>query len=297
MAPSTTTGAGVAQLRDVDADFRPWLYSAFGSYQSAFNRVWHRYTMRGMDRIPERPCFFVGNHSGIGVADVLCMLGAWQERFGLRRRCVGMMQDMFVAMPVVGWFAKGFGAVYASPANAREAFARGHDVVCFPGGDIDACRPVTAAREVRFGDRRGYVRLALATGVPIVPIATLGSHYSFVVLPGATRLAKIARALGAKRSRAFPITLGTVGVVAAIALAALGVMSPWWIALALLAAVIPTPVRITSEVLEPIDVCARTAHIEDPAERVEAAHRLVHGALAHAVGRMSHDSVARQVAG
>lgn len=289
MASSSTTGAGIAPPRDVDADFRPWVYTAFGAFESAFNRVWHRFAMRGLERIPDRPCLLVGNHSALGVADVLCMLGAWSARFGVRRRCVGMMQDLFVRMPVVGWMARSFGAVYASPASARDAFARGHDVICFPGGDIDACRPVTAAREVWFGDRRGYARLALSAGVPVVPIATIGSHYSFVVLPGAAAIARVARALGAKRSRAFPITLGMVGVVATGALASLGVMSPWWIAAALLAAAIPTPVRITSEVLDPIDVCALTAHITDPEERIEAIHELVHGALSRAVATMRHD--------
>lgn len=288
MASLPTTSAGAAPVRDVDADFRPSVYLAFGSFQHAMNRVWHRYTLRGCERIPSRPCLFVGNHSGIGVADVLCMLGGWRARFGLRRRVVGMMQDLFVAMPIVGWFARSFGAVYASPDAARAAFARGHDVLCFPGGDIDACRPFTAPRDVELGDRRGYARLALATGVPVVPVATIGSVYSYLVLPGAEKLAPIARRLGAKRSKKFPITVGALGVLLAIAIALLGVASPWWIALALVAAIVPTPVRVTTEVLEPIDVRAATAHITDPGERVEAAHRLVHGALQGAVRSMQH---------
>jgi 1-acyl-sn-glycerol-3-phosphate acyltransferase len=199
-----------------------------------------------------------------------------------------MMQDLFIAMPIVGWFARSFGAVYASPDAARAAFARGHDVVCFPGGDIDACRPFTAPRAVEFGDRRGYARLALKAGVPIVPVATLGSHWSYLVLPGAEKLAPIAQKLGAKRSKKFPITVGALGVIFTMQLAVAGIVSPWWILAALLCALIPTPVRITSEFLEPIDVCAATAHITDPEERVEAAHRLVHGKLAEAVATMQH---------
>jgi len=51
----------------------------------------------------------------------------------------------------------------------------------------------------------------------------------------------------------------------------------------------PNPVRITSEVLPPIDVTQATAHLSDPAERIEAAHQLVHGALQRAVASMRHD--------
>ena len=91
-----------------------------------------------------------------------------------------------------------------------------------------------------------------------------------------------------KRNERFPITVGALLVVLAAALAIAGALSPWWILAALLAAIVPTPVRITTEILEPIDVCAATAHIADPAERVEAAHHLVHGTLARAVKTMRH---------
>jgi 1-acyl-sn-glycerol-3-phosphate acyltransferase len=285
---SSITSVTSPIARDVDADFNASFYLTFGAAQHAVNRIWHRYELRGTERIGDRPVLFVGNHSGLGIADVLCMLGGWRTRFGVRRRVVGMMQDIFCALPIIGWCAKRFGAVYASPDAARASFARGYDVICFPGGDIDACRPMTAPRDVCFGDRRGYVRLALATGVSIQPVVTLGSHHSYLVLPGADRLGRLVRSLGLKRSKRFPITVGSLGVVLAIALAVLGLASPWWIALALLAAVIPTPVRITSEVLPAIDVCAATANIANPEERIEAAHRLVHGALQTALRTMQH---------
>jgi hypothetical protein len=58
----------------------------------------------------------------------------------------------------------------------------------------------------------------------------------------------------------------------------------YWLAVAALCLLVPNPVPISITVLEPIDLRARTAHIEDPESRIEAAHALVHGALAKAVG-------------
>jgi 1-acyl-sn-glycerol-3-phosphate acyltransferase len=283
-----TTHVSALTTRDVDKDFRPSLYLAFGTAMRHVCRVWFRYEMRSMDRLPDRPCLFVGNHSGVGVADVVCMVGAWRARFGLRRRFVGMMHDLFVAMPIVGFVARSFGAVHAKPDAARAAFAKGYDVACFPGGDLDSCRPMTRPRDVVFGPRRGYVRTALEAGVPIVPIATIGSAYSYSVLPGADVVARVVRALTGARYKALPITIGGLVLVATIALAIAGVFSWWWIVPAILAAIVPTPVRVTSEVLAPIDVCRATAHIADPEERVETAHRLVHGALQDAVRVMQH---------
>jgi 1-acyl-sn-glycerol-3-phosphate acyltransferase len=222
------------------------------------------------------------------VADVLCLIGAWQARFGSSRRVVGMMHDLFIAMPIVGWFARGFGAVRADPAAAREGFARGYDVACFPGGDIDACRPMTAPWEVRFGPRRGYVRLALEAGVPIVPVVTIGSHFSYLVLPGSEHVARLARWVAGCRFKALPVTVGGLAVVAVLALTVAGIASPWWIAVASICALVPTPVRVTSAFLSPIDVRATTAHLASFEDRVELGHELVLGAIHGALRDMRH---------
>jgi 1-acyl-sn-glycerol-3-phosphate acyltransferase len=260
---------------------------------SRISSVWFRYVLRHAERIPDTACLVVGNHSGIGIADVLCLLGAWTERFDGRRRAVGMMHKMFVDAPVVGTIARGFGAVQAHPDTARAAIAKGHVVACFPGGDLDSCRPFHEARRVHFGPRRGYARLALSTGVPIVPIATIGSHYTYLLLPGGAFIARVTGMKRWARCERFPLVLAAVLtlVVAALVLAQ---VLPWWsLGLAAIATLVPNPVRVTSEVLPPIDVCAATAHLASPEARVEAAHELVHGAIARAVATMRHGAGAQ----
>src|SRR5688500_2246037 len=93
--------------------FSPPVYLAFGSLLHAVCRVWFRFRARGLENIPAEPCIFVGNHSGIGVADVLCWLGALRARFALERRITGMMHDVFVAIPLTGWLMQACGAVRA----------------------------------------------------------------------------------------------------------------------------------------------------------------------------------------
>lgn len=278
-------------MHPIDEHYRPGFARAFGRWLARVNGVWFRYQLRGTWRVPAGGCLFVGNHSAIGIADVLCLLGGWTLAFGTTRRAVGMMHKMFVQAPIVGHIARAFGAVYADPENAREALARGWAVACFPGGDLDACRPVTEARLVHFGPRRGYVRLALAQGVPVVPVATVGSHYTYTLLPGGAWIARVTRMKRWARCERFPLVLGVLGAFAIDALAVAGIV-PWWcVALAAVAALVPNPVRITTEILAPIDVCALTAHITDPAARVEAAHALVYGALSEAVATIQHRAV------
>ena len=67
----------------------------------------------------------------------------------------------------------------ASPENARlgqSEFAAA--VLVYPGGDYEAPWPSGAGsgNVVDFGGRKGFVRLAVVTGVPIVPVASVGGQ-------------------------------------------------------------------------------------------------------------------------
>lgn len=276
-----------AGMKELDAGVAPRFAAWFGRRLASVNSVWFRYRLRGIEHIPSGPVLFVGNHSGIGIVDAVCLMGVSQTTLA-QRNARAMMHDAFVAAPVIGRIARAFGAVRAERAAARAALEKGYDVVCFPGGNLDSCRPATEHRKVVFGGRRGYVRLALEAGVPIVPMVTLGSHFTYLLMPGGAMLGRLTRSAGWLRSEIIPIPLATVGVLASIAMVACGL--PWWLlALALVALVVPTPARVTTEILAPIDVAASTRHIADPEERVELAHRLVLGAIAKHLASMTHE--------
>lgn len=269
---------------DVDADFDEARFLELAGRAHAFVHRWFRFQLRGLERLPDRPCLFVANHSGAGYADLVCLLGELGVHFGTSRRVVGLSHSFPLNIPVYGELIRSVGAVAASPQAAHAAFARGHDVLVYPGGDIDAYRGLHRPREVVFGARRGYARLALECGVPVVPVATIGSNWTYMVPPGMERLG---RALGLKRrtrAEVVPLTVGMLGV------GATALLAPWALPVALAAAIIPNRVRITTEFLPAIDVQAATAAITDPVERLEAAHRLVHGALQAAVREMQHEA-------
>jgi 1-acyl-sn-glycerol-3-phosphate acyltransferase len=158
------------------------------------------------------------------------------------------MFDSFPA-PLSRWVAK-FGAVRASPARALAALAQGFAVQVYPGGDHDACRPFSQRNQVVFAGRTGYVELARAAGVPIVPVAAIGGHETLIIL-GEGR--DLARRLGVDRRRrlkSFPISLSI----------------PWGLWFGPLPGYVPLPARIEIDVLEPIEpqaiAAASTAQID-----------------------------------
>ena len=117
-------------------------------------------------------------------------------------------------------------------------------VLVFPGGDYDSYRSTFSENKIDFGGRTGYVRTAIETGVPIVPMVSIGGQESQLFL---ARGDSLARRLGLTRARMeiLPLSFGFPF--------GLSVIFP---------PNLPLPTKIVTQVLEPIDVVAQFG--EDP---------------------------------
>lgn len=259
----------------VVTDLHPQYYGLLARTARWFGAWYFRYELQGLDELPDGPCLVVANHSGLGIVEELLLLGAWEKAHGTNRRVRALVHDFFWRMPVVGAHYRAIGAASASHEAAHEAFERGDVVIVFPGGDLDCCRPFYEPRKVHFGERRGYIELAQNARVPIVPLATVGSHWTWTCLPGGRQLARLPGVGRALRTDCVPLPTAAFGLASVGALVALKVLAAWWIIPAAVAGLLPTPARVTSRVLPPMDV----SKYED----VEMAHAAVHGELSSAV--------------
>jgi len=165
--------------------------------------------VRGLDRLPaDGPVLVVGNHSGLFYIPEAWTSGqAIVSRRGVEAPANLLAYDLLLAAPGIGPYLRRLGAVPASSGAAEAALARGACVLVYPGGDLEACRPWSQRNRVDFGGRRGFVRLALRSGVPVVPVVAHGGHHAVVVL---TRGDRLARAVGLRNLRinVFPILAG-----------------------------------------------------------------------------------------
>jgi 1-acyl-sn-glycerol-3-phosphate acyltransferase len=205
-------------------------------------KAWFRPEVRGLDRIPASGAvLLVGNHSGGNVApDTLVFATAFIRRFGARRPFFQLAHRLVIAAP---WLAplRRYGTVTASPDNARAALRAGAAVLVYPGGDWEAHRPVWQGHRVDFHGRHGFVRLALETGAPLVPVVAIGGQETALFL---SRGAALARRLDLHRR----LRLDVVPISIAL---------PWGLDVGDVFGHVPIPAKITIEVLEPIDVAAR----------------------------------------
>ncbi len=199
---------------------------------------WFRMEIEGWENIPEPPVLLVGIHSGAPfVWDAWTVGIQWWRRFGTDRILHGTAHDALMAAPLVGDYFRRMGVLPAAPDSIASALAAGRDVALWPGGEVDSLRKWTQRDEAILAGRKGFVRMAINTGVPIVPIATVGGPDSMPVLATGRRIAKTLRLDRVARLKMFPIALS----------------APWGISPAILPE-IPLPTKIRTAFQPPVEV-------------------------------------------
>jgi 1-acyl-sn-glycerol-3-phosphate acyltransferase len=186
-----------------------------------------RARIEGLERLPtERPFLLVANHSGVfGLAELVCLAALWFGRFGVSRPLAAVAHHLGFRLPGLRHLHRLLGSVPSIAPAMRAALASGVPLLIFPGGDHEAFRPIWQANRVDFGGRTGFARLALEAGVPIYPLAIVGSAWTAPVVWRSTwllpRLWLLPHLAGVKR---WPLTLA--GLLGAIALVA-WLPGPW----------------------------------------------------------------------
>lgn len=189
---------------------------------------WFRMEVEGWEHLPEPPCLLIGIHSGAPfVWDAWTIGFQWWRRFGGDRPLHGTAHDALMAMPLLRSYFRRMGVLPAAPDSIAAALAAGRDVALWPGGEVDSLRPWAKRDEAVLAGRKGFVRMAMKAGVPIVPVATVGGPDSMPILFTGRRLAKILQLDRVARLKMFPI----------------GLSVPWGISPAILPE-IPLPTKI-----------------------------------------------------
>ena len=200
-----------------------------------------RAEVHGLDNIPDSgPSLLVGNHSGgIYIADTFILATEFYTHFGPERRFHQLAHDVAARLPATG--ISRWGTVAASHENARRAFDKGAPVLVYPGGDYETFRPSWHSDRVEFGGRKGFIRLALERGVPIVPVVAIGGQETALFATRGERAAELTGWARLTRIKVLPVAFAP----------------PFGVTVLDLPGRIPLPSKITIEVRPAIDVTER----------------------------------------
>ena len=163
-----------------------------------FHRRYFRTQVYGIQRVPAGRVLIVANHSGqIPVDGVLLasalMLDADPPRFPR-----SMVETWTAELPFISTLYPRLGQVVGSPENARRLLRQEESLIVFPEGVKGIAKTFDQRYQLAdFG--LGFVRLALETNTPIVPVAIIGGEEQY---PSIADFKPLARLL---RMPAFPV--------------------------------------------------------------------------------------------
>ena len=175
-------------------------------------RYWFRVETDGIDRVPEGRVLLIGNHAGNTFAYDAAMLAMAMLMEAEPPRLVrGMAEYYLPQLPFFGTLMHRAGSVVGTPENCVQLLEHDEAVMVFPEGAEGFVKPFSKRYQLqRFG--LGFMRLAIGTDTPIVPVGIVGAEEQS---PAVADVKWLGRLVG---SPAFPITptfpwLGLAGFV------------------------------------------------------------------------------------
>ncbi|MGC9524550.1 MAG: lysophospholipid acyltransferase family protein [Limnospira sp.] len=231
----------------------------------------------GWENVPDSGrMLIVGSHNGgLAAPDMHMCMYDWVRRYGSDRPIYGLMHPTIwkisasVAHPAVKC-----GAIQAHPRIAIAALERDFPVLVYPGGPQDVFRPHVMRNQICFAGRRGFIKLALRTHSPILPVISCGAHDTLIVLTNCYDRVKLLHDWGMPwlldlDPQVFPIYLGL----------------PWGVSLGPLPN-FPLPAAIRTRICPPIrfDRYGRDAARDH--DYVESCYRQVKTQMQQALDRL-----------
>jgi 1-acyl-sn-glycerol-3-phosphate acyltransferase len=152
---------------------------------------WFRVQATGLDNIPDRGrALLIANHAGSLPYDSAMVMHAVRRDHPARRDVRPLVEDTVFHLPFLGPIMNRIGGVRADPENAERLLLKDELVAVFPEGEKGMGKLwKDRYRLQRFG-RGGFVKLALRTHSPIIPVAVVGAEEAAPMLGKVTWFAK-----------------------------------------------------------------------------------------------------------
>jgi 1-acyl-sn-glycerol-3-phosphate acyltransferase len=205
-----------------------------------------RVRTKGLENLPQGRALLISNHGGQIPIDGLLIGMSLLLEAKPARVVRGMIERWVPGIPFVSSFFARVGQTVGDVRNCRELLEREQAVLVFPEGVRGSGKTIFRKyRLQRFGT--GFIRLALETKTPIIPVAVVGCEEAYPSILNFKPLAKLVGAPYVPVTPLFPF-LGPIGV-------------------------LPLPTQVTISFGEPIlpacDPDAPESEIENEAEVVK----------------------------
>ena len=174
-------------------------------------RDYFRVKVVGVEKVPSGRVLLIANHGGQLPLDGMLVAASLMLDGQPPRLVRSMVERWFPSLPFISTLFTRCGGMVGDQRNCRILLERDECVLVFPEGVRGSGKTIDHAYELqKFGT--GFLRLALETKAPIIPVAVIGCEETY---PGLFNFKPLAKLMGAPY---FPITpffplLGPLGAV------------------------------------------------------------------------------------
>ncbi|NOZ00863.1 MAG: acyltransferase family protein, partial [Deltaproteobacteria bacterium] len=140
-----------------------------------FYTSYFRTEVHGIDKVPDGRVILVANHSGQIPVDGLILGASMIVDAPSPRMMRSMVEKWVPTLPFVSFFLARTGQVVGTPDNCVRLLERNECIAVFPEGVRGISKTFSNRYKLtEFG--HGFMRLALQTRSPIVPVAVIGGE-------------------------------------------------------------------------------------------------------------------------
>ena len=181
------------QLNEYGVDpfgFDPEMVRLAAPIAHFFYKNYFRVQTFGLENVPSGRVMLISNHSGQIPIDGAMIVAAILLEGEPPRMVRSMMETWVPSIPVISFLFQRLGQIVGTRENCRVLLESQQPILAFPEGVRGINKPFAKRYQLQeFG--LGFMRLALMTDSPIVPVAVVGAEEQTISLANAKPLAKL----------------------------------------------------------------------------------------------------------
>lgn len=143
-------------------------------------RKYFRVQVEGLENLPKRGAAIIApNHSGVSGIDALVLMHEIERK--MKRVPRVMTHHFWFLTKTTAIPAEKMGFVEATTENGLHQLRKKNLIILFPEGEKGNFKPSSKAYQLQ-EFKRGFVRMALETGSPIIPTMVIGAEETHINL-------------------------------------------------------------------------------------------------------------------
>ena len=164
----------------MSADRETLLYKLLPHFFLELMKTYFRVQVEGAENLPRRgPALVTPNHSGVSGFDAMVLQHEITRASGRYPRV--LTHHLWFLNKTTSIPAHKLGFIEATTDNGIKALNKNQIVMLFPEGEYGNFKPSSKAYQLQ-EFKRGFIRMALMTGTPIIPTLILGAEETHVNL-------------------------------------------------------------------------------------------------------------------